>query len=141
MGYTTYNASNPGFVGSDDSMHSFPGGVEIEWADVTDVAKYHDQNGKKFIKAGTLMARDPATGKMIPHQIADVSYTEVIGHLKSHAHSDSKTDAKSGYGVFSSGNIYENMLPEFADAWWAATGKAASAALGFNHFTYADNRS
>lgn len=140
MGYTEYNASMPAFIGDLASMDQYPAGLEIEWADVPVAAAYQDADGNKFVKAGTLMAVDPNTGKMIPHQIADVDYTDVVGHLASHAHMNSDTDAVTGYGVYTAGNIYETLLPEFNDAWWAATGKAASAALGFKHYTYADSR-
>ena len=141
MGYTSYNPAMPGFLGDRASLDYYPTGVEIAWADVIDDPAYVDLDGNKFVKAGTLMAIDPTTGKMIPHQIADVAYTDVIGHLASNAHEDSQTDALSGYGVYTAGNIFENLLPEFLDAWWAATGQAASAALGFKHYTYSDDRS
>lgn len=141
MGYTTYNPSMPSFVGDLASLDQYPGGLEIEWADVPATAKYQDQDGKQFVKAGTLMAQHPTTKKIAPHQAAATGYSAVVGHLVSNAHKESKSDAITGYGVYTAGNIYENMLPEYLDAWWAATGKTASAALGFKHYLYADNRS
>lgn len=131
----------PSFIGDLASMDQYPGGLEIAWDDVPVAAAYQDADGNKMIKAGTLMAQHPTTKKIAPHQEAVAGYSVVVGHLASNANSTAKSDAVTGYGVYTAGNIYETLLPEFADAWWAATGKAASAALGFKHYAYADSRS
>lgn len=67
----------------------------------------------KFIPAGTVMARDKDNGLLIPRAVANDAAEVALGFIVSDAQQGSKSDAKSGYGLFV-GNltVYENLCPD-----------------------------
>lgn len=88
-----------------------------------DVANYAGVagSGRKFLKAGTVVAVKGGTnGKVFPRAAA-LSGETAMGILESDALDDSSpfdkvavTMAKTGFGVLSGADVYENLLPDAA---------------------------
>lgn len=98
--------------------------------------------GAKTLKAGTVVGTLLGAGKISPRVAATNPATAI---LATDAHEDSKTDARTGYGVILGGVLYENLLPE-------ATGspkvllaavktelQAAGVGTGFAFLQYSDS--
>jgi hypothetical protein len=92
----------------------------------------------KHLKAGTFLDLT-AAGKVVPSSLATAGLT-AYGILATNADEFSETDAATGYGVITSGSIYDNLLPDYANAALATWKTELLARGGFWLFqTYADN--
>lgn len=108
-------------------------GASIKWSVVTEV----DDNGNKFIPAGSIMSRE--TGGFAP---AKVATAEVCGIIETDAYADpNSNDALSGYGIIVGGVVYDNLLSDSAHANFG-TWKTSLEAYGngFTWLTYGDSR-
>lgn len=93
----------------------------------------------KHLKAGTVVDL-LASGKVVPSSLNTGGGVTAYGILITNADEFSETDAASGYGVFTSGSFYENLLPDNANAAFATWKTELLARGGFWLFdTYADN--
>lgn len=129
----------PRFVVDESSLIRGNGG-QISWDDV-DVA-YEEADGKKFLKAGTVVGKTLGGGKWSPRV---VTTNEAAGILETDAKEDSPVDAMTGYSILKGGNLYENLLPDSAggppkvlDA--AIKTELAAAGCLFQFETYDDTR-
>lgn len=128
------------FVADRGSTQTFGTGVQIDWTKFTD-AKY-GVAGKRSIPAGTIL--EPVSDAGAPAYLCGPA-TGTAGKLavilKTPAQEDSQADARTGYGAYSGGVVYETLLPD-------ATGapRVLSAALKtqltsrFTFMTYEDKR-
>lgn len=93
----------------------------------------------KHLKAGTIVDK-LANGKIVPSSLNTGGGITAYGIIITNADEFSKTDAATGYGVFTSGSFYENLLPDAAHASLATWKTELLARGGFWLFdTYADN--
>lgn len=135
-------AMTPGFVADPPSMDHNTG-RQISWDDVP--AGYADDEGQKAIPAGTAVSQ-LASGQIVPRVDRDVvaEPTETaIGLLVSSARKGEKFAAKTGYGVYVGGVVFEDLLPDVADAEWAdgtIPAELQAAGTGFVFSEYADDR-
>lgn len=107
MSRTTVNISRPGFVADPNSMER-TGGRQIDWANVG--AGYLDATtGKKVLPAGTVVGILLGAGLVSPRVLTTNPATEI---LVSTAVQDDPSAAKSGYGTYKGGVIYEALLPD-----------------------------
>lgn len=117
--------TTPSFVADPNSLQR-GGGVTIDWDKVA------EQDGRKVVKAGTLMT----DGDMGAYPAAaDASTATFI--LTTTASKDSKTDALTGYGDLRGGVVYKNLLPESSEADFETRIDALS---HFTFLTYRDQR-
>lgn len=65
----------------------------------------------RHVKAGTVMAL-LSNGKIVPRSLGTTGGISAYCILLTNADEFSKTDAESGYGVLTSGSIYENLLQD-----------------------------
>jgi len=94
--------------------------------------------GSKIIPAGTVMAQ-LSSGKIVPRSDRPGSETATCV-LETMADELGLNMALSGYGTLVAGVLYENLMPDYANASWA-TFKTELNAAGVGHFvwrTYAD---
>lgn len=69
-------------------------------------------NDKRKIPMGTVMVKDATSGLLVPRRDRGAS-EEAIGFLASDADENSRSDAKSGYGiVIGNTTIWENLCPD-----------------------------
>lgn len=97
--------------------------------------------GDKTILAGTIMA-ELSGGKLVPRKDRPGSET-ATGILETSATEDNREDALTGYGIIVGGVIYQNLLPEDGDSFFAtAIGELETAGVGLGWVweTYADDR-
>jgi hypothetical protein len=64
----------------------------------------------RHVKAGTVVDLT-ATGKIVPSSLGSAGLS-AYGVLATNADENSPTDAATGYGVYTSGSFYENLLPD-----------------------------
>lgn len=115
------------------------GGVQIDWANVA--GAYLDANtGKKVLPAGAVVGRLLGNGKVSPRVAAT---NPAVGILVSTAIEGELSAAKSGYGMYVGGVVYESLLPDATGApkTLPAAMKTELTAAGctFKYETYADN--
>jgi hypothetical protein len=116
MATTTIEYGRPAFI-VDRFREDIDQGHQIDWANVPDSYK-NATTGKKVIPAGKVMKRSTGhtyanshdSDPMIP--AAAAADTEVIGLLATDAREGSETAALTGYGIVTSGTVYENLLPD-----------------------------
>jgi hypothetical protein len=90
-----------------------------------------------LIPEGTVMARNATNKKLFPRAVRPGAETaECV--LLTNAKNDSQTDSLTGYGVTYAGVMYENLMPDFADAAWATFKTELSARFVWK--TYRDSR-
>jgi len=141
MGRSTFVVARAGFVLDHNSMEH-NSGRQIDWANVG--AGYIDATtGKKVIPAGTIMGELLGGGKISPRVVATNPATCM---LVANAVEGAQEHAKSGYGCYVGGVVYENLLPDAAGGppkVLAAAFKTELNAAGcdFKFETYEDNRS
>lgn len=93
----------------------------------------------RHVKAGTVLDL-LANGKVVPSSLNTGGGVTAYGVLATNADEFSETDAASGYGVITSASIYDNLLPDNANAAFATWKTELLARGGFWLFqTYADN--
>jgi hypothetical protein len=93
----------------------------------------------KHLPAGTVLDLT-AAGKVVPSSLNTGGGVTAYGILATNADEFSETDAASGYGVITSASVYENLLPDNANAAFATWKTELLARGGFWLFqTYADN--
>lgn len=139
MPRTTHNVSQPGFIADHKSMDLLGTGGQIGWDAVVAGA-----DGKKTLPAGTVLSRRAADGKLIPRSgvdiVAEPTQTSV-GLLATNAAEDAQHHAKSGYGVYVGGVVYETLLPDAGEADFGAMRDELDAAgTGFMFQVYSDSR-
>lgn len=115
-------------------------GAQIDWANVA--AGFIDATtGKKVLPAGTIIGNLLGAGLVSPRVAATNPAT---GMLVSMAVEGDLSAAKSGYGIYKGGVVYESLLPDAA-----GSPKTVAAALKtelkaadctFKFIPYADNR-
>jgi hypothetical protein len=117
--------------------------LKFALADNTELeADYTRSNDGKFLAVGTVMVKTSA-GKLIPRRdysstLSDVKINEV---LASDAWENSKSAAKTGFGTYSSGLFYENLMPDAdVDGNLPSAYKTELEAVGFKFTDYSDNR-
>lgn len=107
-----------------------------------DTATYFESKSNvKAIPAGTVMCA-LSTGYMVPRAVRPGSETAFC-LLASNAIENGPHNALSGFGCIRGGVMYENLLPDFADAAWATFKSelaAAGVGTGFAWVTYQDTR-
>lgn len=147
MPWTSVTPSRPRFVADEHSITRIPGGRQIDWANITagaGVVPPLNADGKKWLKAGTVVGDLLGAGKLRPRV---VTTNPAIGLLETDAVEGEASAPLSGYGVINGGNIFQNYLPD-------ATGgppatlpaaivtelSAAGVGPGFGLFTYTDTR-
>lgn len=109
MPRTTLNLSRPGFVADQHSVERTDG-VQIDWANVS--AAYLDSvTGNKVLPAGTVVGTLLGAGKVSP-RVAVTNPAAAI--LISTAIQNDRSAAKSGYGIYKGGVLYETLLPDAA---------------------------
>lgn len=97
-----------------------------------------EESRGKRLRAGTIVDLT-AAGKIVPSSLATGGLT-AYGILATNADEFGETDAASGYGVITSASIYDNLLPDYANASLATWKTELLARGGFWLFqTYADN--
>lgn len=110
-----------------------------------DTATYYPGKEAKRIPAGTIMAA-LSSGKLIPRSA--VTGAETATHiLEASANEEDLVgdlggDNHPGYGVIVGGVIYENLLPDFADAdfaTWQGELETAGVGTGWVWETYSDD--
>lgn len=90
-----------------------------------------------IIPAGTVMARNATNKKIFPRAVRPGAETaECV--LLTDAKNDSETDSLTGYGVTYGGIMYENLMPDFANAAWATFKTELTARFVWK--TYRDSR-
>ena len=107
--------SRPPFVADWAAMDHSPG-QQVDWDAVP--ADYAGADGQKRIPAGTVMSKTDA-GKVVPRAgvdlVANADQT-ASGLLVSNAAEGAQHDAKTGYGLYVGGSVYEELLPDAGDA-------------------------
>lgn len=100
------------------------------------------RSGKKFIPAGTVMVVYAANKMMVPRAARPGAETAFC-LLASNAIEDAPHNAMSGFGCLIGGAVYQNLLPDYANAAWATFKtelNAAGVGTGFAWLTYEDSR-
>jgi hypothetical protein len=91
------------------------------------------------LKAGTIVDL-LASGKVVPSSINSGGGVTAYGILATNTDQYSETDASTGYGIFTSGSFFENLLPDAENASLSTWKTELLARGGFWMFdTYADN--
>ena len=95
--------------------------------------------GKKFLPAGTICGTLLGSGKISP-RVASTNPATVV--LQTDALEDDLSAALSGYGVFTEGHFYENLMPDAVAGVVPSAYKTELAAAGgkWRWSTYADDR-
>lgn len=130
--------TRPGFVQDPTSMVR-SSGRQVDWDNVPDTFK--SNNGKKHIPAGTDMS-EQADGTIIPRIGQDVvadATLKTTQLLISAAEEGARFVSETGYGTYTSGRVYEQLLPGYGTTGWA-TRKAELEVAGFQFEKYADSR-
>lgn len=105
---------------------------------IVPLAVGHETERGRHVKAGTIVDLT-ADGKIVPSSLATSGLT-AYGVLATNADEFSETDAATGYGVIVSASIYDNLLPDYANASLSTWKTELLARGGFWLFqTYADN--
>ena len=125
-----YQVSTPGFV-ADHASVSKSTGRQFDWAEDADL------DGVNRIREGTIVG-ERANGYIVP-LIGATGEPAPFGILISSAHRESRSDAKTGYGVIVGGVIYENLLAEYGEVGFEAA-RDALVGTGFVFETYEDDR-
>lgn len=70
--------------------------------------------GAKRLKAGTVVAQNTTTGKLVPRGAggAAPAGTATFGLLETDANELALHESASGYGVIKGGHVFENLLPD-----------------------------
>jgi hypothetical protein len=106
MSRSTFVVGGPGFIADHKSMEQNTG-RQIDWTNVA--GSYVDADtGKKVIPAGTPVGELLGAGKISPRV---VTTNPATGLLATTAVEDAPEHAKTGYGVYVGGVVYENFLP------------------------------
>lgn len=139
MPRTTLNVSRPGFVADQNSMERNDG-RQIDWANVG-AGYLNATTGKKVLPAGTVVGSLLGAGLISPRV---VTTNPAVGVLVSNAIEGDQAAAKSGYGVYVGGVVYETLMPDSTGSpkTVPAAMKTELAAAGctFKYIPYADNR-
>jgi hypothetical protein len=95
--------------------------------------------GKKFLPAGTIVGTLLGTGKISPRVASTNPATHV---LQTDALEDDLSAALSGYGCFTEGHFYENLMPDAVAGVVPSAMKTELATAGgkWRWSTYADDR-
>jgi hypothetical protein len=120
------------------SVEALDAGVE----DNDEATVLVSHSGKKFIPAGTAMVIYAANKMMVPRAARPGSETAFC-LLASNAIEDAPHNAMSGFGCIIGGAVYQNLLPDFANAAWATFKtelNTAGVGTGFAWITYEDSR-
>lgn len=132
--------SRPSFIAQWSSIDRSPG-QQIDWDAVP--AAYANASGTKEIPAGTVMSK-LASGKVVPRTDRDIVANPgetASGLLASAASDGARQDAKSGYGLITGGQVYEDLLPDQGDADFATfQTELDDAGTGFRYEVQADDR-
>lgn len=115
-----------GFVADPASMDHHGSGVIVNFAAFTDAS--YGTAGSRVIPAGTVGELDATSGEFVPHTTGRPLL------LATDAVEGSRVAALSGYGAYTGGNVYVDLLPAATQA------KAAALAPHFYLQTYADVR-
>lgn len=115
-----------GFVADPASMNHLGSGMHVDFASFTDPT--YGQAGKRVIPAGTAVQQDTTKGAFVPHT------TGRLLLLVTDAVEDSRVAAVSGYGAYTGGNVYLDLLPASTQA------KAAALDPHFHAQVYKDVR-
>lgn len=133
MSRKNYVLSTPGFV-ANTAVVDENTGRQVDW-DATPTA--FGAVGEKKLPAGTIVA-EQADGTIVPRA---GSALQASGILIAPAEEGNLADAKTGYGVYTGGIIYSNILPDRADAAFATMLTELRAnGTGFVWQTYQDQR-
>lgn len=100
----TYSHAFPNFVADPHSMDHLGSGALVDFAAFPAGAVYGEA-GKKVIPAGTRVERDATTKKLIPLAAGRPLL------LITDAVEGSRVAALSGYGAYTGGNVYAELLP------------------------------
>jgi hypothetical protein len=138
MPRTTLNVSRPGFVADPNSMER-TSGRQIDWANVG--AGYIDATtGKKVLPGGTVVGTLLGAGLISPRVVTTNPATEI---LVSNAIEGDPSAAKSGYGTYKGGVVYEALLPDATGSPKTLPGalktELAAAGCTFKFEKYSDN--
>lgn len=110
MPRTNHVVGGASFIADHSSIVRDPG-RQIDWANVGTVAGVSGTNldGKKFIKAGTVVGDLLGAGKVSPRV---VTTNPAVGILETDAVEGQEHHALSGYGMLIGGALYEALLPQ-----------------------------
>lgn len=140
MGRTTIaNVARVGFVADHKSMEQNTG-RQIDWANVG--AGFLDAaSGKKVIPAGTVMGELLGAGKVSPRVVTTNPATCILATT---ATEGAKEHAKTGYGCYVGGVVYEALLPDSSGSprvlLAAMKTELDAAGCSFKYEKYEDNR-
>lgn len=124
----SYSHKFPNFVADPASMDYLGAGSQVDFAAFPAGAEY-GAAGKKVIPAGTRVERHATSGKFVPL----ASGRPLL--LVTDAVEGSTNAALSGYGAYTGGNVYTELLPG------TVSGAQATALAPYFHLqTYADVR-
>lgn len=115
-----------GFVADPASMDHLGSGMRVDFASFTDAS--YGEAGKRVIPAGTAVEQDLTKGALVPHATGRPLL------LIAEAVEDSRVAAVSGYGAYTGGNVYLDLLPAATQA------KAAALTPHFHTQKYGDVR-
>lgn len=147
MPWTSYTPSRPRFVADEHSISRVPGGRQIDWANITagaGVVPALNADGKKWLKAGTVVGDLAGAGKLRPRVLTT---NPAMGLLETDCVEGELSAPSSGFGVINGGNIFENYLPDATGGPPATLPAAIKTELtaagvgpGFGFFIYGDTR-
>ena len=142
MPRTNHTVGGASFIADHGSIVRDPG-RQIDWPNVGVVAGVSGVNadGKKFIKAGTVVGDTLGAGKISPRV---VTTNPAKGILATDAVEGSEQHSLTGYGMLIGGAVYEALLPQSTgsprtlDS--AIKTELNAAGTGFAFIKYADQR-
>lgn len=134
---TKTTVSRPRFLVEEHNAARHPG-KQVDWAAFG--APYQDANGNVVLKAGTPVAVDDTTGKLIPR--SGTAPAEGLIATTASESQASDSDSLSGYGFIMGGVVYEDLLdnPEAVDLATLKTELKNASDYGFEFVSYADDR-
>lgn len=133
---TSTATSRPNFLVEQANAARDPG-RQIDWSAFD--ATYENAYGNKELKAGTVVALDGTTGKIIPRDTG--TGDTAVGLLASSANQNNDSESLSGYGLIRGGVVYENLMDlDGGDLATIKTELQDASDYGWDFVTYADDR-